>query len=127
MMPPLWMLKFGGVLLALVLAAGYGYRHGAQRVQARWDRQAQADRAAADAAREATRLRAQAAATDYEARRAAIAARATLVSPEVRNALSAPVCRPLGASAPGLRLGDVAVPAVVLDRLRSAGADDAPG
>ena len=39
-MPPVWLLKLGGVLLALVLATGYGYRHGAAKVQARWDKAA---------------------------------------------------------------------------------------
>ena len=116
-------LKLGGVALALVLAAGYGYRHGAQSVQARWDKQAREAQAAADALRESDRLRARAADADYQARRAAAARRATPASPEVRNALSAPICRQLGASAPGLRLGDVAVPAAVVGRLRDAGTD----
>lgn len=116
-------LKLGGVALALVLAAGYGYHHGAERVQRRWDAQQLAERNAAEAARERQRLAAQSATTQYEARRAAIARQATQVSPEVRNALSASICRPLGASAPGLRLGDVAVSAAVVGRLRDAGTD----
>lgn len=122
-MLPAWPIKLLAALVLLAGAAAYGYRHGAARVQARWDAQAQAAQAAADTARESDRLRARAASADYEARRAAIAARATQVSPEVRNALSAPICRPLGASAPGLRLGDLDVPAVVVGRLRDAGAD----
>jgi hypothetical protein len=68
-------------------------------------------------------LRARAAATDYEAQRAAIARRATSPSPESRYALHATICPPAGAFSRPLELGDVPVPGVVLDRLRDAGAD----
>jgi hypothetical protein len=123
MMPPRWLLKLGGVLLALVLAAGYGYRHGAARVQARWDKAAAEQLAQAEADRESNRLRAQAAATDYETQRAAIARRAAQPSQESVYALRSTICPPPGALGRPLELGDVPVPAAVLDRLRDAGAD----
>lgn len=117
-------LTHAGAALALLVAAwAHGCHHGGQRVQRQWDAQAAAELQAAEAAREVDRLRSHAAAVQYEARRAAIAARATQPSPEVRNALNAPICRPLGASAPGLRFGDLAVPAAVVGRLRDAGSD----
>lgn len=118
-MIPAWALKLGAVLALLAGAWAHGYHHGARRVQARWDAQAQAAQAAADTARESDRLRARAASADYEARRSALAARAAHVSPEVRNALHAPICPP-GAA---LELGDVPVSRAVLQRLRDAGAD----
>ena len=118
-MLPAWSIKLAAALVLLAGAGGYGYRHGAAGVQARWDAQARAEQAAADTARESDRLRARAAETRYEAQRAAIAARATQVSPEVRHALHAPICPP-GAA---LELGDVPVPAAVLQRLHDAGAD----
>lgn len=122
-MPPLWLLKAGAGLMLLALFAGYGYRHGAQRVQARWDKAAAEERAAAEAQRESDRLRAQAAATSYEAQRAAIARRATQPSPESAYALHATICPPAGPLGRPLELGDVPVPGVWLDRLRDAGAD----
>lgn len=122
-MIPLWSLKLGGVLLALVLAWGYGYHHGGQRVQRKWDAQQLADRQAAEAQREAQRLTAQAAATEYEAKRAAIARRAAQASLESRYALTATICPPPGAIGRPLELGDVPIPGAVLDRLRDAGAD----
>lgn len=123
MMVPLWAVKLGAVLAVLGGAWVHGRSVGAAGVRAEWQAQQQEAREAAETQRESERLRARAAAADYETRRAAIAARATQASTEVRNALSAPICRPLGASAPGLRLGDVAVPAAVVGRLRDAGAD----
>lgn len=123
-MPPLWILKLGGVLLALVLAAGYGYRHGAMKVQAKWDAQVVADKAAAEALRESNRLRAQAAATSYETQRAAIVARANKQpSQEATYALHATICPKSGVLGQPLELGDVPVDRAVLDRLRDAGAD----
>jgi hypothetical protein len=122
-MPPLWLIKAGAVLALSALFAGYGYHHGAQRVQRRWSAQLAADKAAAEAQAESNRLRARAAATDYEAQRAAIARRATSPSPESRYALHATICPPAGAFSRPLELGDVPVPGVVLDRLRDAGAD----
>lgn len=122
-MPPIWLIKAAAVLVLLAGAAGYGYHHGAARIQARWDKAAAAQQAQAEADREANRLRAQAAATSYEAQRAAKAREAATTSPEVRNALNASICPSLGASAPALRLGDVLVGAPVVDRLRRAGAD----
>ncbi len=118
-MTPLAAIKLGAALALLVGVWLHGRGVGADRVRADW----QAEREAADAAAEADRLRSRAAATQYEASRAAIAARAAKTSQEVRNALNAPICRPLEASAPGLRLGDVAVPAAVVERLRDAGSD----
>lgn len=122
-MIPLWAIKLGAALALLAGAWMHGRSVGVDGVRAEWQAQQQQDREAAETQRESERLRARAAAADYETRRAAIAARATQVSPEVRNALNAPICRPLGASAPGLRLGDLAVPAAVVGRLRDAGAD----
>lgn len=122
-LPPAWLIKLAGALALLAGAWLHGRSVGAADVRAEWQAQQQQDRDAAEAQAETRRLQARSAATQYETRRAAIAARATQVSPEVRNALNAPICRPLGASAPGLRLGDVAVPAAVVGRLRDAGAD----
>ncbi|WP_343625353.1 hypothetical protein [Roseateles puraquae] len=123
MMPPVWLLKLGLLAFVVAMAAGYGYRHGAAKVQARWDKAAAEQQAQADAERESNRLRAQAAATSYEAQRATRAREAATPSPEVRNALNASICPSLGASAPALRLGDVLVGAPVVDRLRRAGTD----
>lgn len=122
MIPPL-ALKAGAALVALVLAAGYGYRHGAASVQRRWDAQQLADRNAAEAARESNRLLSSAAATQYEAQRAAAARRATQPSPESRYALTATICPPAGAFGRPLELGDVPVSRAVLNRLRDAGAE----
>lgn len=122
-MIPLWAIKLGAALGLLAAVAGYGYHHGAQRVQARWDKAAAEQRAAAEAARESDRLRAQAAAKSYEAQRAAITARLTKPSPEAAYALHATICPPAGALGRPLELGDVPVPGAVLDRLRDAGAD----
>lgn len=122
-MIPAWAVKAVAVLALLAGAAGYGYHHGAQRIQARWDAQVQADRAAADAAAEADRLRSRAAASQYETQRATIARRATQPSPEAAYALHATICPPAGAFGRPLELGDVPVPGAVLQRLRDAGAD----
>lgn len=122
-MIPAWAIKAAVVLALLAGAAGYGYHHGAQSVQARWDKQTAELKAAADTQAESQRLRAQAAATDYETQRAAIAARATRPSPEASYALHASICPPPGALGKPLELGDVPVPAVWLDRLRNAGAN----
>jgi hypothetical protein len=116
---PLWAMKAGAVLALLAGAWGHGRHVGAAGVQARWDAQVRADKDAADAARESDRLASHAAATRYEAARAAIAARAAAPSPEYRNALAAPICPVAGP----LELGDVSVPAAVLQRLHDAGAD----
>lgn len=122
MIPP-FALKAGAVLVALALAAGYGYRHGAARVQARWDQVAAEQRAQAEAERESNRLRAQAAAMSYENQRAAIARRPAAPSQESVYALRSTICPPPGALGRPLELGDVPVPGAVLDRLRDAGAD----
>jgi hypothetical protein len=122
-MPPIWLIKAGVVLLLLAGFAGYGYHHGSQRVQRKWDAQVQADKAAAEALRESNRLRAQAASVDYEVQRAAIARRATQPSRESSYALHATICPPAGALGRALELGDVPVSGAVLDRLRDAGAD----
>lgn len=122
-MPPLWLLKAGAALVMLVLAAGYGYRHGAARVQARWDRAAAEQRAQAETDRESNLLRSRAAATSYETQRAAIARRASTPSQESVYALRSTICPPPGALGRSLELGDVPVPSAVLDRLRDAGAD----
>lgn len=112
MIQPLWIIKAGVLLAVLAGLWLYGRHTGAQA-----ERQAQAE--AAEAQRESNRLRARVAETGYEAQRAALARRATTPSPEASNALTAPICQP---GAP-LQLGDVPVPAAVLDRLRRAGAD----
>lgn len=65
-------------------------------------------------------------AAQYEAQAQRIRAQASTALPEVRNALYAPICAPVGASAPALVLADVPVPAAVLDGLRRAGADSRP-
>lgn len=122
MIPPL-ALKAGAVLVLLVGAWFSGKNFGAERVQARWDKAAAEARAAAEAERESNQLRAQAAATSYEAQRAAIARRANTPSPESAYALHATICPPAGPLGRPLELGDVPVPRAVLDRLRDAGAD----
>lgn len=118
-MPPIWLIKAGAVLALLVGVWFHGHHAGSQGVQARWDAQVRADKDAADAAREADRVASHAAATHYEAQRAAIAARASQPSQEFRDALHAPICPAAGP----LELGDVPVSAAVLERLRDAGAD----
>jgi len=123
MTPPFWLIKACAVLVLLALAGGYGYHHGAQRVQARWDKQVQADRDAAEAWRETNRLRAQSAASTYATSSAAIAQRVAKPSAEATYALHATICPPAGALGKPLELGDVPVPAVWLERLRDAGAD----
>lgn len=122
-MIPLWALKLGGVVVLLAGVWAHGRHVGAAAVQSRWDAQQLAERQAADTARESDRLRARAAATDYEARRAAIARRATTPSPESEYALHATICAPAGAFGRPLELGDVDLPRAVLDRLRDAGSD----
>jgi hypothetical protein len=126
-MPPLWLIKLAGVLLALVLATGYGYRHGAARVQAKWDKAAAEQLAQVEAERESSRLRAQAAATTYETQRAAIARRPANPSQESVYALRTTICPPPGALGRPLELGDVPIPGAQLDRLRDAGADYTSG
>lgn len=122
MLPPV-AIKATAVLVLLAGAAGYGYRHGAARIQARWDKAAAEQRAQAAADREANRLRAQAAATSYEAQRAVIVRRPAQPSQESVYALRSTICPPPGALGRPLQLGDVPVPGAVLDRLRDAGAD----
>lgn len=111
------------IALAGVLGAlAWVHHDGATRERAKWEAQQLEDQQAADAQRETQRLRAQAAATDYEAQRAAAVRRAATPSPEAANALHATICPASGPSKP-LELGDVSVPAVWVDRLRDAGAD----
>lgn len=126
-MPPLWILKLGGVLLALALATGYGYRHGAARVQAKWDKAEAEQRAQAETDRESNLLRGRAAATTYETQRAAIARRVSNPSPESVYALHTTICPAAGALGRPLELGDVPIPGSQLDRLRDAGADYTSG
>ena len=122
MLPPL-AIKAVCIVIVIGLAGGFGYRHGAADVQAKWDEVSAAQRAQAEADRESNRLRAQAAATDYETQRAAIARRVANPSTESVYALRSTICPPPGALGRPLELGDVPVPGAVLDRLRDAGAD----
>jgi hypothetical protein len=115
-MLPSWSIATAVAVAAIAGAYLHGHRTG--------DEAARAELAAvADAQRESDRLRARAAATDYEARRAANARRAIQPSPESRYALTATICPPAGAFGRPLELGDVPIPGAVLDRLRHAGAD----
>lgn len=123
MMIPPFAIKAIAALVLLASVAGYGYHHGAQRIQAKWDKAAREAKDAAEAEREANRLRSQAAAADYETKRAALQRRAAQLSQEAVNALHQPICPEPGVPGRPLELGDVPVPAAVLDRLRSAGAD----
>lgn len=118
---PIWPIKLGAVLALLAGVWFHGHHIGAASVQAKWGKQAQADREAAETERESNRLRARAAAKDYEAQRAAIQARQP--SQEYRYALTTRICPPPGAFARDYELGDLPLPGAVLDRLRSAGAD----
>jgi hypothetical protein len=113
-------------LAAVAVAAGTlfigGYRAGADRVRMQWHlEQAERERAAAEQHLRNERS-ANAAATDYRAARAARAARQPETQHALRNALSAPISCPPAASA----LGDVRIPAAVVDRLRDAGLDPQP-
>lgn len=101
----------------------HGHHAGAAAVQAGWDAQVVADKAAAEASRESDRLRGRAAASSYETQRAAITARLTKPQPEATYALHATICPSSGAFGRSLELGDVPIPGAVLDRLRDAGAD----
>ncbi|KQY83642.1 hypothetical protein [Pelomonas sp. Root1444] len=122
-MPPLWLIKLLGVLALLAGVWFHGDRTGAAGVRAEWDAQRLAEQQAAEAQAEQQRLRARAAATDYETKRAALLRRLTQPSPESVYALHATICPPAGALGKPLELGDVPVPGVWLDRLRNAGAD----
>lgn len=117
------LLAVAGIVGAVAWAAHHERQIGAANVQSKWDAQKLIDEQAAEAQRESQRLRAQAAASTYEAQRAAIAARLTKPSPEVANALHAPICPPQPGVPGRLELGDVPIPAAVLQRLRDAGAD----
>jgi hypothetical protein len=116
-------LALAGVLGAVAWAAHHERQLGAASVQADWDAERLASQQAAEAQAEQQRLRAQAAASDYEAKRAEFARRAATPSPESSYALHATICPPPGPLSKPLELGDVPVPAAVLGRLRDAGAD----
>lgn len=120
---PGWLIKLLGVLALLASAWFHGNRTGAAGARADWKAQQLADQQAAEAQAEQQRLRARAAATDYETKRAALLRRLTQPSPESVYALHATICPPAGALGKPLELGDVPVPGVWLDRLRNAGAD----
>lgn len=122
-MPPLWLIRSAAVLAVLGGAWLHGHHQGAAAVREQWQAEQLAATQAAAAQAEQQRLRQQAAATTYEAQRAAIARRATQPSPESAYALHASICPPAGALGRPLELGDVPVPAAVLERLRGAGAD----
>lgn len=123
MMPPLWLIQAGGVLALLAGAWAHGRHVGAEGVQARWDAQVIEAKRAAEVQAEQQRLRARAAASDYETKRAALLRRLTQPSQESAYALHATICPPPGALGKPLELGDVPVGAAVLQRLRDAGAD----
>lgn len=91
---------------------------GRAEVQARWDAAelARERQANVDAARRAEQSIAAAAA--HEAARAAIARNLTEARHDLRNALSAPISCPPGQS--GMEVGDVLLPAAVLDGVRRA-------
>jgi hypothetical protein len=118
-------LAAGGLAAAIAL----GWWLGAGRVQARWDAAELAHaRAAADARAENELLRASAAAA-HEAARQQIQSRTPEARRAVNTALRQPVpCPPPAPGAPpaaDLALGDVRVPAAVVDGLRRAGAPPA--
>lgn len=115
-------LQRAAVPLMLAAAVAAGWWLGAGRVQARWDAAELQRERAAQTLLAQDRRRQAGAADQYEAQRQQIRLAATQALPEVRNALSAPISCPAGASAP-LALADVPVPAAVLDQLRHAGAD----
>lgn len=122
-MIPLWAIKAGAVLALLAGVWFHGRSSGADSVQARWDQQVREDKEAADSARESDRLRARTADADYQGSKAAAARRAATPSPESVYALRSTICPPPGALGKPLELGDVPIPGVWLERLRSAGAD----
>ena len=62
----------------------------------------------------------------HERTRAAITRAMRNASPAVQSALERPACPDTAASAPGLALGDVVVPAGALGRLRIASGADQP-
>jgi len=130
LLPATW--KLAAAAVALVVAAGAGWRQGVLHTRAAWQ--------AADVAREHAQLealgedrrRAARASTTHEERRAAIAAALPEAQHDIRAALSAPLdCKtdPPGSSRLADRaLGDVLVPAAALAGLRhAAGDDDPPG
>jgi hypothetical protein len=108
------------VVVVLGLAVAAGWRQGVRATLADW-RAADLERAQSQAAAEDdARQRARAAAWQYERERDRIQTDLT----EVRRALSRSLARPVAgcsASAP-LALGDVVLPADVLDGVRSVGA-----
>ena len=124
-MPPLWLIKAGGVLAILAGAWLHGRHIGAAGVTADWDAQKGADQRAAESIAARDRLQASMASASYQAQRAEIAGRAGSQTPEARYALHATICPAAGAFSKPLELGDVPVPAAQLDRLRRAGADPA--
>ena len=119
--PAVW--KLAAMAVALVLAAGAGWRQGVLHTRAAWQ--------AADLARERVhqealnedRRRAGRAATDHETMRAAIAAALPEAQHEIRTSLEIEAC-PEHAE----QLGAVVVPAAALAGLRHAAGDgDPPG
>lgn len=122
-MIPIWAIKAGAVVALLAGVWFHGRSSGADRVQAKWDQQVREDKDAADAARESDRLRARTLDAEYQANRAAAARRLADPSPESVYALKATICPPPGALGKPLELGDVPIPGVWLERLRSAGAN----
>lgn len=112
--PAAW--KVAAAAVALVLAAGAGWRQGVLHVRAQWQ--------AADVARERAqqealgedRRRAALASTTHEQQRAAIAAALPEAQHEIRSSLEIEAC-------PDVQLGAVVVPAAVLAGLRHAAGD----
>lgn len=120
--------RLAAVLIALGLLAGvwlYGRHVGALEVRAEWQAEKDADREAAEALREANRLRAMAASRDFEASRQRLVAQAEAARSALRRDLQVPVACSTG-DAHALKLADLPIPAAAVGRLRDAAGQGAP-
>lgn len=118
-------IRLGLVVAAAAALAGGGYWQGGRVVQGRWDAaELQREREQAEAAAEQRRL-ADRAARGFEVARARLAEAAPAARAAVGAGLRAPVACSAGAAS--VALGDLRVPAAVVDGLRRAsGSASAP-
>lgn len=118
--------RLAGVLLVVALLVGvwlHGRHVGGLEVRAEWQAEKDADRAAAEAQREADRLRGMAASRDFEASRQRLQVQAEAARSALRRDLQAPLTCPTGEAH---ALADLPIPAAAVGRLRDAAGQGAP-